>query len=150
MFSVVRLSVCLSRFTPLTVWTLDTASAFWLVKLKPDLIQPSTDKTSLSQPKTDDISFDKSQLLQCGGIHGHYVPLVLIWLNLQLLLYLPVATCVNVVCHEQGVCNVQNGVAQCVCSDPRWTHSDAISNPPGDCAEETVNGVTCHHGGSCV
>ena len=79
MFSVVPsvcLSVCLSRFTPLTVWTLDTASAFWLVKLKPDLIQPSTDKTSLSQPKTDDISFDKSQLLQCGGIHGHYVPLV--------------------------------------------------------------------------
>ena len=79
MFSVVPsvcLSVCLSRFTPLTVWTLDTPSAFWLFRLKPDLIQPTTDKTSLPQPKPDDISFDKSVLLQCGGIHGHYVPLV--------------------------------------------------------------------------
>ena len=76
MFSVVP-SVCLSRFTPLTVWTLGTTSAFWLVRLKPDLIQPTTYKTSLPQPKTDDISFDKSLLLQCGGIHGHYVPLVI-------------------------------------------------------------------------
>ena len=82
MFSVVPsvcLSVCLSRFTPLTVWTLDITSAFWLVRLKPDLIQPTTDKTSLPQLKTDDIFFDKSVLLQCGGIHGHYVPLVLFY-----------------------------------------------------------------------
>ena len=74
MFLVVP-SVCLSRFTPLTVWTLDITSAFWLVRLKPNLIQPTTDKVSLPQPKADEISFDKSLLLQCGGIHGHYVPL---------------------------------------------------------------------------
>ena len=76
MFSVVP-SVCLSRFTPLTVWTLEHILPFWLVIFKPDLIQPTGDKTSLPQPKTDDISFAKSLLLQCGGIHGHYVPLVL-------------------------------------------------------------------------
>ena len=57
---------------------MDTGYHFWLVRLKPDLIQPTTDKTSLPQPKTDDISFDKSLLLQCGGIHGHYVPLVVV------------------------------------------------------------------------
>ena len=72
MFSVVpyvRLSVTID-----TTDCVDTV--FWLVRLKPDLIQTTTDKTSLPQPKTDDISFDKSLLLQCRGIHGHYVPLV--------------------------------------------------------------------------
>ena len=73
MFLVVP-SVCLS-VTIHPTHCVDT-SAFWLVRLKPNLIQPTADKISLPQPKTDDISFDKSLILQCGGIHGHYVPLV--------------------------------------------------------------------------
>ena len=81
MFSVVRLfvclSVCLSRFNPLTVWTLDTTCAFLANQIKIGRSSTTTDKTSLLQTKTHDISFDKSLPLQCGGIHGHYVPLVL-------------------------------------------------------------------------
>ena len=73
----VCLSVCLS-VTIHPTHCVDTGYRFCLLasQIKPDLIQFSTDKTSPSQPKTDDISFDKSLLLQCGGIHGHYVPLV--------------------------------------------------------------------------
>ena len=67
MFSVVPsvcLSVCLSQFTPLTVWTL--LLPFWLVRLKPNLFQPTSDKTSMLQTKTHDISFDKRFYYSAG------------------------------------------------------------------------------------
>ena len=85
-FQSCGLSVCLSvsRFTPLILWTLKPLLPFWLVRFKSDLIQPTTDKTSLLQTETHDLSFDKSLLLLCGDIHGHYVPLVWICVNLTL------------------------------------------------------------------
>ena len=83
MFLVVP-SVCLS-VTILPTHCVDTGHQFCLLasQIKTGLNstyyrqnQSTTDKTNLLQSKPHDISFDKSLLLQCGGIHRHYVPLV--------------------------------------------------------------------------
>ena len=59
--------------------------------------------------------------------------------------------CTDVDCHNHGTCVIlPSGQAQCQCNDPRYTHSSGAGVPPGDCADETQNGVTCHNGGSCV
>ena len=77
MFSVVP-SVCLS-VTIHPTHCVDTGHHLCPLanQIKIGRSSTTTDKTSLLQTKTHDISFDKSLLLQCGGIHGHYVPLVL-------------------------------------------------------------------------
>ena len=71
--------------------------------------------------------------------------------NLQRICWVLVTGCANADCHEHGSCiEMENGQAMCVCDHSRWTHSSGAAVPPGDCADETQNGVTCHNGASCV